>query len=95
MKAMLVVTIGGSSERYSARGVNGPNDDFFFHFTKNTLFYANFHVLPTSETTSHIIWMKRLSRDEDTNCSDDIKHWAILNQLDSGLRTEETMQFHP
>jgi NAD(P)H dehydrogenase (quinone) len=32
------------------RGVNEPIDDFNFHFTHGTLFYAVFHVLPTFAT---------------------------------------------
>ncbi|KAI9835250.1 MAG: hypothetical protein M1819_002394 [Sarea resinae] len=45
-RAMLVVTVGGWPEHYSARGINGPIDDLLFPINHGVLYYAGFDVLP-------------------------------------------------
>ncbi|KAF4341884.1 NAD(P)H dehydrogenase (quinone) [Fusarium beomiforme] len=50
-RAMLVVTIGGRKEHYSARGIAGPLDDLLFPINHGVLYYPGFDVLP-----SHVIY---------------------------------------
>jgi NAD(P)H dehydrogenase (quinone) len=45
-RAMLMVTIGGWKEHYSARGVNGPIDDLLFPINHGILYYPGYDVLP-------------------------------------------------
>ncbi|KAK9320864.1 flavoprotein-like protein [Lipomyces orientalis] len=45
-RAMLIVTMGGWEEHYSARGVNGPIDDLLFPINHGILYYPGFAVLP-------------------------------------------------
>jgi NAD(P)H dehydrogenase (quinone) len=45
-RAMLIVTIGGWAEHYSARGINGPIDDLLFPIHHGILFYPGYDVLP-------------------------------------------------
>lgn len=46
-RAMVVVTVGGWKEHYSARGICGPIDDLLFPITHGTLYYVGFKVLPS------------------------------------------------
>lgn len=45
--AMVLVTVGGWKEHYSARGICGPMDDLLFPITHGTLYYVGFEVLPS------------------------------------------------
>ncbi|KAL6245754.1 hypothetical protein RBB50_006907 [Rhinocladiella similis] len=45
-RAMVVVTIGGWEQHYSARGIGGPIDDLLFPINHGMLFYTGFAVLP-------------------------------------------------
>jgi NAD(P)H dehydrogenase (quinone) len=45
-KAMLMVTVGGWREHYSARGINGPMEDLLFPIHHGILFYPGYQVLP-------------------------------------------------
>lgn len=45
-RAMLIVTLGGWREHYSARGISGPIDDVLFPINHGILFYPGFEVLP-------------------------------------------------
>ncbi|HEY7641779.1 MAG TPA: NAD(P)H-dependent oxidoreductase [Steroidobacteraceae bacterium] len=45
--ALLCVTVGGPTEDYSARGINGPLEQLLFPITHGTLFFAGMDVLPT------------------------------------------------
>lgn len=45
-RAMLIVTVGGWEEHYSARGINGPIDDLLFPINHGILFYPGYTVLP-------------------------------------------------
>ncbi|KAJ4315920.1 hypothetical protein N0V84_008127 [Fusarium piperis] len=46
-RAMLVVTIGGWKEHYSARGINGPLEHVLFPVTHGVLYYTGLEVLPS------------------------------------------------
>lgn len=46
-RAMLVVTVGGWKEHYSARGITGPIDDVLYHVNHGMLYYTGFQVLPS------------------------------------------------
>jgi NAD(P)H dehydrogenase (quinone) len=46
-RAMLSVTIGGPTEDYSPRGINGPLDQLLFPITHGSLYFPGFDVLPT------------------------------------------------
>lgn len=46
-RAMVLVTIGGWREHYSARGICGPIDDLLFPITHGMLYYIGFDVLPS------------------------------------------------
>lgn len=46
-RAMLVVTIGGWEEHYSARGINGPLEHVLFPVTHGVLYYTGLEVLPS------------------------------------------------
>ena len=45
-RAMLIVTLGGWKEHYSARGISGPIEDVLFPINHGILFYPGFEVLP-------------------------------------------------
>lgn len=45
-RAMLLVTAGGWSSHYAARGINGPIDDLLFPIQHGILYYPGFDVLP-------------------------------------------------
>ncbi|CAG8902800.1 unnamed protein product [Penicillium egyptiacum] len=45
-RAMLIVTLGGWEEHYSARGISGPIEDVLFPINHGVLFYPGFEVLP-------------------------------------------------
>ncbi|KAJ9142406.1 NAD(P)H dehydrogenase (Quinone) [Pleurostoma richardsiae] len=45
--AMLVVTVGGWREHYSARGINGPIGDLLFPINHGVLYYTGLRVLPS------------------------------------------------
>lgn len=46
-RAVLSVTVGGSPDDYSPRGINGPLDQLLFPITHGTLFFPGMDVLPT------------------------------------------------
>ncbi|KAF4454445.1 NAD(P)H dehydrogenase (quinone) [Fusarium austroafricanum] len=50
-RAMLVPTIGGWEEHYSARGITGPIDDVLYPINHGILYYPGFQVLP-----SHLVY---------------------------------------
>jgi NAD(P)H dehydrogenase (quinone) len=45
-RAMLVVTVGGWEQHYSARGINGRMEDLLFPIHHGILYYPGFDVLP-------------------------------------------------
>lgn len=45
-RAMVITSMGGWAEHYSARGINGPLDDILFPIQHNILFYPGAAVLP-------------------------------------------------
>lgn len=45
-RAMLIVSVGGSEDNYSARGICGPIDDVLFPINHGILYYPGFDVLP-------------------------------------------------
>lgn len=45
-RAMVITTVGGWVEHYSARGINGPIEDILFPIHHGILFYPGFDVLP-------------------------------------------------
>lgn len=45
-RAMIIVTLGGWEEHYSARGISGPIEDILFPINHGMLFYLGFDVLP-------------------------------------------------
>lgn len=46
-RAILSVMVGGPSQDYSPRGINGPLDELLFPITHGALFFPGFDVLPT------------------------------------------------
>ncbi|RSL51414.1 hypothetical protein CEP53_008457 [Fusarium sp. AF-6] len=46
-RAMVVVTLGGWKEHYSARGIGGPLEDLLFPVTHGTFYYTGMEVLPS------------------------------------------------
>lgn len=46
-RAILSVMVGGPSQDYSPRGINGPLDELLFPITHGVLFFPGFDVLPT------------------------------------------------
>lgn len=45
-KAMIITTVGGTVEHYSARGINGPINDVLFTINHGLLFFTGMTVLP-------------------------------------------------
>lgn len=45
-RALLIVTVGGWSEHYGERGINGPMEDLLFPITHGILHFPGFDVLP-------------------------------------------------
>lgn len=45
--ALLSVMVGGPTEDYAPRGINGPLDELLFPITHGALFFPGFDVLPT------------------------------------------------
>jgi NAD(P)H dehydrogenase (quinone) len=46
-RALLIVTVGGWSEHYGERGINGPMEDLLFPITHGILHFPGFDVLPS------------------------------------------------
>ncbi|WP_028603872.1 NAD(P)H-dependent oxidoreductase [Ottowia thiooxydans] len=46
-RALLGVSVGGSAQDYSPRGINGPLEQLLFPITHGTLFFPGMQVLPT------------------------------------------------
>lgn len=84
-RAMVVVTVGGWKEHYSARGICGPIDDLLFPITHGTLYYVGFEVLP-----SFVVYQSDRADEAAFNAAAD-----GLRQRLRELTTTEPIAFRP
>lgn len=76
-KALVLLTTGGSQQRFSRNGLNGPIDLILFPIHHGTLHYVGFEVLPP-----FVAWQpSRMSNEQRSNVILDLQ--VYLEQLDT------------